>query len=67
MNRESWLEALGKQLEKEFFKPLDQLLPKYRVSCGLPAGESRRGRLGVCYSPSDSKDGTRFFVESVIT
>ena len=58
MNRESWLEALGKQLEKEFFEPLGQILSKYRVSCAFPAGESRRKRLGECYSPLDSKDGT---------
>lgn len=62
VNREEWLTALA---ERYCLPLIRQHQPKfeadkYRVSCGFPKGRGGRGtvRIGECWSPSVSADGS---------
>ncbi len=56
-NRETWLEAGIKALDKKFFRANGYELPeKLQASCGFPHGSSKA--IGQCFSPEASADKT---------
>jgi SprT-like family len=58
-NREAWLTALVQEL-RPLVAGIGQL-PRFRISCSLPSSRAfsaRRRRVGECWSPTASADGT---------
>lgn len=56
-NREAWLEAGMKLLDKKYFKGNGYELPgKLKASCGWPLGSPKA--IGQCFYPDHSADGT---------
>ena len=67
--REEYLLAVAQKAEVELFKPNGYTLPKYRVTCGFPhkgAFSLKRGRIGECWPPVLSKDGTTEIIVSMV-
>ncbi len=71
--RESWLSALVRELHEHIFSNPEnnhgrvfEKLPKHRIACSFPGGGSARARIGECWDPVASADGTTEMIVSPV-